>query len=98
MSRKAILSPKAKHNLEALLNYLKEEWSEKVKQAFISKFDKALQQVIAYPQSCPESKEIKGAHKKVVSKQTSFYYRITKQEIQIVILFDTRQDPDKLKP
>lgn len=35
----------------------------------------------------------------VVTKHTTFYYRVLQQsnEIEIITIFDTRQDPDKLK-
>jgi len=35
----------------------------------------------------------------VVTKQTTFFYRVNfaKEEIEIITLFDTRQNPDKLK-
>lgn len=38
-------------------------------------------------------------YKCVVTKQTTFYYRILNQseEIEIITIFDTRQDSDKLK-
>jgi hypothetical protein len=51
------------------------------------------------PESCPKSKELGGIYKCVVTQQTTFYYRILadKKEIEIITLFDTRQDPDKLK-
>ncbi len=43
--------------------------------------------------------EFGGIYKCVVTKQTTFFYRINfiKEEIEIITLFDTRQDPDSLK-
>lgn len=37
MAKKVVLSPTAKTKLEGLLVYLKQEWSEKVRQEFIEK-------------------------------------------------------------
>lgn len=87
MARKVVLSSTAKQKLETLLVYLLEEWSEKVKRDFIAKLDTKINQVAHYPQSCPESKEFKGLFKCVVTSQTTFF----------TTLFDTRQDPEKLK-
>jgi plasmid stabilization system protein ParE len=95
---KVVLSPTAKSKLEVLLVYLKLEWSEIVKQEFIDKLDIKINQVLHFPKSCPESRELKGLYKCVVSKQTTFYYRIKEREIEIATIFDTRQDPDKLNP
>ena len=98
MAKKVVLSPTAKMKLEELLVYLKQEWSEKVKQEFIEKLDEKIHQVSQYPNSCPESRAFKNLYKCVVTKQTTFYYRIKEEEIEIATLFDTRQDPQKLNP
>lgn len=74
MAKKVVLSPTAKLKLEELLVYLKQEWSEKVKQEFIEKLDVKVNQVSHYPESCPESRAFKGLYKCVVTKQTTFYY------------------------
>jgi plasmid stabilization system protein ParE len=75
-----------------------QKWSEKVKEEFIEKLDAKINQVSRYPQSCPESNKFKGLYKCVVTKQTSFFYRINDQVIEIAVLFDVRQDPKKLNP
>lgn len=95
MAMNVVLSPTAKSKLEELLSYLKLEWSEIVKQEFIVKLDNKINQISHYPKSCPESRAFKGLYKCVVSKQTTFYYRIKGSEIEIATLFDTRQDPEK---
>lgn len=96
MAKNVVLSSTAKQRLEELLVYLKQEWSEKVKNEFIKKLDVKINQVSQYPKSCPESKEFLGLHKCVVTKQTAFYYRINVEEIEIAALFDNRQDLKKL--
>jgi plasmid stabilization system protein ParE len=98
MVKKVVLSSTAKLKLEGLLAHLKQEWSEQVKQEFIEKLDTKISQVSQYPKSCPESRVFKGLYKCVVTKQTTFYYRIKEDEIEVATLFDTRQDPQKLNP
>ncbi len=80
-----------------MLVYPKQEWSEKVKNEFIEKLDVKINLVSQYPEGCPESKVFLGLHKCIVTKQTTFYYRINGEEIEIAALFDNRQDPEKLK-
>ncbi len=94
---KVILSPTARRKLDALLDYLQDQWSEKVKQEFIIKLDRSIERVATHPKSCPQSRKFKGLYKCVVTRQTSIYYRITEQEIQIITLFDNRQNPSKRK-
>lgn len=97
MTRKVVLSPSAKRKLSDLFEYLENGWSERTKNDFIKKLDRSLLRIAKYPQSCPESTKIPGLFKCVVTKQTSLFYRVSSDEIEIVIVFDTRQNPKKLK-
>ena len=97
MSKKVVLSSTAKDKLSDLLEYLERGWSAKVKNDFIKKLDRSIARISAYPQSCPESTQVRGLYKCVVTKQTSLFYRIKPKEIEVVTLFDNRQDPKKLK-
>ncbi len=96
---KVYVSELAAAKLLALSNYLVENWNVKTRDKFIEKLTQKIKQISRFPESCPESKILKGLFKCVVSKQTTFYYRIDaqKEEIEIITLFDTRQDPEKLK-
>jgi plasmid stabilization system protein ParE len=91
-----IFSKRAKVRLENLLDYLKKNWSEKSKNDFIIKLDRSIAQISKIPTICPESKKFKGLFKCVVTRQTTLFYRIKNQTIQVITLFDTRQNPDKL--
>lgn len=95
---KVYLSENTESKLLLLTDYLKVKWSEKVKEDFIKKLTKKISMISEFPQSCPESNDFKGLYKCVVSKQTTFYYRILfeKNEIEIITLFDTRQNPKNL--
>jgi plasmid stabilization system protein ParE len=94
---KVFLSPLAEKKIEDLLNYLEAEWSPKSRNNFLLKVKQSVKQIAEQPKSCIESKEFKGLFKYVVSKQTSFYYRILKDEIEIITLIDNRQDPKEIE-
>jgi len=94
---KVYLSKLAEIKLLKLTDYLLQEWNLKVKNDFISKLTSKINQIASHPESCPQSSTFKGLHKCVVTKQTTFYYRIHKKEIEIITLFDTRQHPLNLK-
>lgn len=49
--RKVVFSKTASQTFEELLNYLESQWSAKVKQNFIQKFDNAVLQKTKYPLS-----------------------------------------------
>ena len=96
---KVFLSEQAENKLLILNEYLLQNWGLKVKNDFVEKLTKKINQIFSNPESCPLSKEFAGLYKAVVSKQTTFYYRIhfDLREIEIITVFDTRQNPDKLR-
>jgi len=93
------VSELAQKKLQKLTAYLLEEWSYKVKQDFLVKLTSKIEHISKHPESCPKSNKFGGFYKCVVTKQTSFFYRVNflNKEIEIITLFDTRQNPDKLK-
>lgn len=96
---KVFLSELAELKLIQLLEYLVANWNVKAKEKFISKLTEKINQIAIQPNSCPKSSEFSNLYKCVVTKQTTFYYRVLKQqrEIEIITIFDTRQNPQKLK-
>ncbi|MEL7005665.1 MAG: type II toxin-antitoxin system RelE/ParE family toxin [Bacteroidota bacterium] len=97
MPKSVVLSASGAVKLSDLLEYLEQGWSKKVKDDFIKKLDRSVDRISKYPKSCPESKKYPGLFQCVVTKQTSLFYRVRKKEIEIITLFDTRQDPTKIK-
>lgn len=96
MSRKVILTDTAKEKLSSLLNFLQENWSEKVKKDFVKILDYKIDSIKLNPKICPSSEKESGLHRCVLTKQNSMYYRYNSDEIVIITFFDTRQNPDKL--
>lgn len=96
---KVYLSELAESKLLKLTEYLLENWGQQVRDKFIEKLNERVEQIRKQPNSCPKSKEITGLYRCVITKQISLYYRVLNhvQEIEIITVFDTRQNPDKLK-
>ena len=95
---KVFLSELAENKLLKLSAFLLENWNLKVRNDFIKKLTSKINQISEQPQSCPQSSKFNGLFKCVVTKQTTFYYRINsdKEEIEIITVLDTRQNPNKL--
>ncbi|QLE01510.1 type II toxin-antitoxin system RelE/ParE family toxin [Galbibacter sp. BG1] len=95
---KVYLSLLAESKLTKLSEYLLENWGKSARDKFIQKLNKKIFQISKLPESCPSSSEFNNLYKCVVSKQTTFYYRIVKDrdEIEIITIFDSRQNPEKL--
>jgi len=91
---KVYLSPLAEKKTQLLLKFLETEWSTKSKDEFVSKLLNKFSQISNQPKSCPESKAFSGLYKCIVTKQTSFFYRIKADEIEVITVTDNRQDPE----
>ena len=95
--RKVVLSKSASTKLSKLIDYIAMEWSDKAKNDFLQKFDKSINQIKHFPESCPESNSIKGLRKLVITKQTSLYYQFDEDNINIVSIIDNRMNPLNIK-
>jgi len=89
-------SPLAEKKLFQLLDYLESEWGLNSKATFVKKLRTAIKNLEVVPYSFPLADAKIGIHKCVVTKQTSIYYRIRNEEIEIITLMDNRQDQEKL--
>ena len=90
------LSPRAKIRLENILDYLINNWSVKTKDNFLSKLDRTISLIQTSPKLFPKS-NIENIRKAVITKQITLFYIINKDTIEIITLFDTRQNPKKLE-
>jgi len=97
MKREIKLSKRTTRKLDSLLIYLEEEWSTKVKHEFVLKLDKSLKQIQKLPDSFPESEKIRGLRKCVLTKQTTVFYKYSETTIDVITIFDNRQNPKSLK-
>ncbi|MEX1000634.1 MAG: type II toxin-antitoxin system RelE/ParE family toxin [Crocinitomicaceae bacterium] len=86
------LSPLAEAKLTLLLQYIELEFGIISRDKFFDKFKENVYTIEKFPFSCLET-EIAGIYKSVVSKQTSFYFRIRAPKIEILTISDNRQDP-----
>lgn len=94
---KIIWSEEADQNVDAVLDYLENNWSEREVSNFITKLQERISLISEQPKLFPKSELIEGARRSVLTKQITVYYRLYSQQIEIIYVFDTRQDPDRLK-
>lgn len=91
------LSKQAEKKLSNLLEYLEKEWAAKVKSDFIMKLDACFEIIKNNPEGFARTDLVKGLHKCSVTKQNTIYYTFDESSIFVVTVFDTRQNPKKLK-
>lgn len=87
----------AEEDFAKLLEYLENRWNNAVCLKFISKLDFCIDLIYKNPNQFPFLNVELQIRKCVVTKQNTLYYRETDARIEILRLFDTRQNPDTLK-
>ena len=97
MNREIIWSPAAEKDFEIILDYLIERWSENVVSKFINKVDDNINLICEDPKIFSVINKEMKIRKSVITKQNTLFYREIDGKIEIVRLFDTRQEPKKLK-
>lgn len=90
---KVFLSLEAQAQLQQLCDYLETEWSESVCDQFLEKLDARIKIISQFPYSFPTTKKNLSIHKCVVTNQNIVFYKIHKNEIEIITIRDSRQKP-----
>jgi len=80
-----------------LLEYLENRWNKKVCLKFIVKLDFCIDLIHKNPNQFPFFYKKFQIRKCVVTKQNTLYYRVTNTRIEILRLYDSRQNPESLK-
>jgi plasmid stabilization system protein ParE len=86
----------ADSDLSKLLEYLELYWNNKVCSNFIQKLDLCILQIQKNPELFPIINSELLIRKCEVTKHNSIFYRETNLRIEILRLYDTRQNPDDL--
>ncbi len=94
---KLLWSEKALADLKNIIDYLIENWTEREIQNFAKRLDKRLKVIALNPKLFPNTSRRKGVRKSVLSKHTVIYYQTTGTVVNIITLFDPRQNPKKLR-
>jgi plasmid stabilization system protein ParE len=89
---KVTFTDQAAEQLEELADYLELEWSSKVRDNFLLKIESAVEIIAALPFAYPASELFPEFRRCVVTPQTSLYYQLQPDEIEIVAILDNRRD------
>jgi len=83
-------------DLKKIMNYLAEEWTQREIKIFVGKLDKRLTLISANSNLFPKTTKRRNVRKSVLTKQTVIYYEAVENQVIIITLFDSRQNPEKL--
>ncbi|TKB97704.1 type II toxin-antitoxin system RelE/ParE family toxin [Pedobacter cryophilus] len=91
-----IWTQRALSEYDLLVEYLFDEWGEKITIEISQSIDKYLIRIENSPKQFPIINREKIIRKCVISKQTSLFFMVLENRIVILSLFDNRQNPKNL--
>jgi plasmid stabilization system protein ParE len=97
MPKQIIWSPLSEQDYLSILEYLEKNWDNKVVLKFIDITDELIQQISINPKQFPVIQKKKKIRKCVITKHNTLYYRERKGYIDLLRIYDNRQDPKRLK-
>jgi plasmid stabilization system protein ParE len=92
-----VWSPASKDEYADLLSFVELNYGVDAALRLLEKTEILIESISANPEMFPASGTHKSIRIAVLSKQTSLFYRITPQEIQLLHFWDNRRDPDSLQ-
>ena len=96
MSKQIVWAPLSESDFAKILEYLNDNWDEKVANQFIDLTENTLAQISINPKQFPVIYKKEKLRKCVLTKHNSMFYRDSKTHVEILRIFDTRQDPNTL--
>ncbi len=93
MSLSIVFAPAARTGLVRITKFIKQRWGKNSSDKFKEQVDKTLNNVSQQPYMFKASTLTHEIRKGIVSKQTSFFYKVHKDRIEILFFWDNRQQP-----
>ncbi len=86
-------SKEAEDQLEELVTYLGNSWSQQVKTDFLALLSDKLERISQMPELYRKSEKRPGLRECVINRQTIVFYKVSLSDIEVVaILFSRRAD------
>ncbi len=85
----------ALNELEATIEYLLENWTEKELKSFALKIEETLELITMNPNLFQSSDFKKDIRRVVIAKYNTMYYRTIGDSIEIISFFSNRQNPKR---
>ena len=96
MTKPILWSPLSETDFNLILDYLQTNWNDEVVEDFIQITEGIVNQISINPSQFPVINKRKKVQKCVITKHNTLFYRDRKNSIDILRIFNTRQDPHKL--
>jgi len=83
--------------LVGILDYLDEHWPSTVSLSFLYTLEASIVLITNHPEQFPEINQNLLIRKCVLTKHNSLYYRVLKDRLEVLRIYDNRQNPRNLR-
>lgn len=97
MALQVIWTENALEDYKKVIDYLLKEWPINVAERFIDNVENRLETLSVFPNIGIRSLKEINVRAIVLTEHNKLYYRVTERCIEVLGIFDTRQDPLKNK-
>lgn len=97
MAYEIIYKKRFSNKLFKLLDYLRSDWGKPVAEKFIIELQKRLSTLSEQPYIGVPSIAVKPVRSILITKHNRIFYRIKRNEIEVLNMYDTRSNPKKNK-
>ena len=87
----------ASKNLDGIILYLEINWTSKELKSFFRKLEKQLLILSIFPEAYPISVKKRKIRRCVFTKNLAIYYIVGEEVLVLLSIFDTRQQPSKVR-
>lgn len=95
MAYEVIYKIRFRKKVVKLLEYLEMEWGQKVASNFLFKLEGRIERLSKQPQTGIISRKIPTVRSVLITYQNRLFYRIRRNKIEIINMYDTRMDPKR---
>jgi plasmid stabilization system protein ParE len=96
---KVLWTDMAHKTINSIIEYLRDEWTEREVNNFLDELDRTIQAIEVYPKLFKSSAKRKNIHLALINKHTILVYQVRQNKRQIILLlfWGTKQNPKKIK-
>ena len=96
---KILWTDSAKLSFNQIVEYLKENWTEKEIEKFIKRTIEVLSTLERYPEMCRPSAKRKNVRIALLNKHTQmiYHYKPKKKQLEVLLFWGMKQNPLKFK-
>ncbi|MCF8278045.1 MAG: type II toxin-antitoxin system RelE/ParE family toxin [Flavobacteriales bacterium] len=95
MAKEIVWTKRASAKFDAIIDYLETDWNEKVVRAFVQKTEAILQLLARTPELGTLEHPENGIRGFKLTKHNRLFYRVEKNRLVVLNLFDNRQHTKK---